>query len=39
MREIFPMRGVRWTRTMARLDLSSGMHETWTAVRVALVAQ
>jgi hypothetical protein len=28
MREIFPMRGVRWTRTMARLDLSSGMHET-----------
>jgi hypothetical protein len=27
MRVIFPMRSVRWTRTMARLDLSSGMHE------------
>jgi hypothetical protein len=27
LRAIFPMRGVRWTRTMARLDLSSGMLE------------
>jgi hypothetical protein len=27
MRVIFPMCGVRWTRTMTRLDLSSGMHE------------